>query len=194
MSRSRLTPLDASFLEVESPTAHMHVGWAAAFAHPRDRRRPCFTELRDHVGGRLGRAPRYRQKLAQVPLGVSDPVWVDDSDFDIAHHVHRARSGDLREVVDAVMSTPLDRSRPLWELWIADRLDDGRVGVVGKAHHCMVDGIAAVELATLLLDPSAEPPAPKPDGWRPAGAPSGLRLLARGALDRGRRSASLKPI
>jgi hypothetical protein len=107
----------------------MHVGWAAAFAPPRDRRPPCFTELRDHVEGRLCRAPRYRQKLAEVPLAVSDPVWVDDPNFDIAHHVHRARSDDLGEVADAVMSTPLDRSRPLWELWIADRLADGRVGV-----------------------------------------------------------------
>jgi WS/DGAT/MGAT family acyltransferase len=89
------------------------------------------------------------------------------------------------------MSVPLDRNRPLWELWIADRLDDGRVGVVGKAHHCMVDGIAAVELATLLLDPSPEPPPPEPEEWHPAGAPSGLRLFAEGTLDRVRRSASL---
>jgi len=188
MSSTRLTPLDASFLEVESPTAHMHVGWAAAFDPPPDRRSPCFTELRDHIDGRMCRAPRYRQKLAEVPLGFSEPVWVDDLDFDIARHVHRARSGNLREITDAAMSTPLRRDRPLWEIWIADRLDDGRTGVVGKAHHCMVDGIAAVELASLLLDPSPEPPQPEPDGWQASGPPSGRRLLAEGAFDRVRRS------
>ena len=191
MSSTRLTPLDASFLEVESSTAHMHVGWASAFAPPADRRRPSFTELRDHVEGRLGRTPRYRQKLAEIPLGMSDPVWVDDDGFDISRHVRRARCSNLHELADTVMSAQLDRSRPLWELWIADRLDDGRVGVVGKAHHCMVDGIAAVELATLLLDPSPEPPPPEPDGWHPAGAPRGWRLFAEGTLDRMRRSASL---
>ena len=191
MSSSRLTPLDASFLEVESSTAHMHVGWAAAFAPPRDRRPPCFTEVRDHIDRRMCRAPRYRQKLAEVPLGVNDPVWIDDPDFDIARHVHRARSGNLGEVADSVMSAQLDRDRPLWEIWIADRLDDGRVGVVGKAHHAMVDGIAAVELATLLFDPSPEPSPPEPDRWRPSGAPSDLRLLVDGAFDRLRRSAHL---
>src|SRR5437868_12870001 len=128
MPDTRLTPLDASFLEVESSTAHMHVGWAATFAAPREGRKPRFDELRDHVGGRLGRAPRYRQRLAQVPLGVSEPVWIDDEDFDIERHVRRARSSDFHEVVDEVMSRPLDRDRPLWELWIADRLADGRIG------------------------------------------------------------------
>src|SRR5438270_130739 len=191
MSSSRLTPLDASFLEVESSTAHMHVGWAGAFAPPRDGRPPCFTEVRDHIDRRMCRAPRYRQKLAKVPLGVNDPVWIDDPDFDIARHVHRARSGNLGEVADSVMSAQLDRDRPLWEIWIADRLDDGRVGVVGKAHHAMVDGIAAVELATLLFDPSPEPSPPEPDRWRPSGAPSDLRLLVDGAFDRLRRSAHL---
>src|SRR4051812_26887411 len=176
MSSTRLTSLDASFLEVESPTAHMHVGWAAIFAPPEDRRRPAFTELRDHVEKRLGRAPRYRQKLLGVPLGVSEPVWVDDPDFDGVRHIRRADSGDFRSIADSVLSQPLDHGRPLWELWIADRLDDGRIGVVGKVHHCMVDGIAAVELATLMLDPTPEAPAAELDEWRPDGAPTGLRL------------------
>ncbi|MFL5835654.1 MAG: wax ester/triacylglycerol synthase domain-containing protein, partial [Solirubrobacteraceae bacterium] len=83
----RLSPLDASFLAVESATAHMHVGWAATFAPPLDRRKPTFDELRDHVGRRLGRAPRYRQRLASVPLGVSEPAWIDDPDFDLDQHL-----------------------------------------------------------------------------------------------------------
>ncbi len=191
MSSTRLTSLDASFLEVESPTAHMHVGWAGVFAPPGDGRRPLFTELRDHVEARLGRAPRYRQKLAEVPLGVSEPVWVDDPDFDVMRHVRHAASPDFREVVDAVMSSPLDRDRPLWELWVADRLDDDRIGIVGKVHHCMVDGIAAVELATLMLDPTPQPQPQELDEWTPTTTPSPLRLLATGLLARAQEQARL---
>src|SRR5436305_9737529 len=191
MSSTRLTSLDASFLEVEPQTAHMHVGWAAIFAPPAGRARPSFTSLRDHVEDRLSRAPRYRQKLLGIPLGVSEPVWVDDSDFDVMQHVHRATSPDFHAVADMVLSQPLDHDRPLWELWIADRLGDGRIGVVGKVHHCMVDGIAAVELATLMLDPSPEPAATAVEEWRPAGTPTGLRLLAGGLLDRAREGARL---
>jgi diacylglycerol O-acyltransferase len=191
MPSTRLTSLDASFLEVESPTAHMHVGWAAIFAPPADRRRPAFTELRDHVEARLDRAPRYRQKLLGVPLGLSEPVWVDDPDFDVMQHVHRAPSSDFHAIADMVLSQPLDHDRPLWELWVADRLDDGRIGVVGKVHHCMVDGIAAVELATLMLDTTPEPAPMELEEWRPTPAPTGLRLLAGGLLDRVREAARL---
>src|SRR4051794_27651742 len=181
MSSTRLTSLDASFLEVESSTAHMHVGWAALFSPPQGRKRPGFIDLRDHVESRLGRAPRYRQRLMNTPFGVSEPVWVDDPDFDVMQHVHRARSADFHEVADMVMSAPLDPQRPLWELWIADDLDDGRIGVVGKAHHCMVDGLAAVELATLLLDPTPDPePATELEEWSPEQPPAGLGLLASG--------------
>jgi diacylglycerol O-acyltransferase len=191
MSSTRLTSLDASFLEVETPSAHMHVGWAAIFAPPEGRRRPPFTTLRDHVEERLGRAPRYRQKLLGVPLGVSEPVWVDDPDFDVMQHVHRATSSDFHEIADMVLSQPLDHDRPLWELWIADRLADGRIGVVGKVHHCMVDGIAAVELATLMLDATPEPAADTVEEWRPAGTPAGWRLLAEGLIDRLREGGRL---
>jgi len=185
MSESRLSTLDASFLEVESASAHMHVGWAALFAPPRGRPRPTFERLRDHVAGRMSRAPRYRQKLAHVPLGVNHPVWVDDEDFDIERHVRRTRSTDLAEATDEVMSAQLDRDHPLWELWIADRLPDGQIGTIGKAHHAMVDGLAAVELATLLLDPTPEPAPPERDGWRPRPRPGAVSLLVEGVIDRG---------
>src|SRR5207245_9149170 len=136
-------------------------------APPLGRGAPSFEELREHIGARLGRTPRYRQKLAEVPLGVNDPVWVDDDTFDLDHHVLHTPSPRFAEVVDMVMSTQLDRDRPLWEVWIADRLPDGRIGIVGKAHHCMVDGIAAVELATLLLDPTPTAPREAGDRWQP---------------------------
>src|SRR5215204_1629526 len=144
MAADRLTALDASFLDVETSSAHMHVGWAARFAPPPGGRGPSFEQLRDHIARRLWRAPRYRQRLADIPLDLNRPVWVDDDAFEIEHHVRRAPNADLTELTDTVMSTPLARGRPMWELWIADRLHDGGLAVVGKAHHCMVDGIAAV--------------------------------------------------
>jgi diacylglycerol O-acyltransferase / wax synthase len=191
MSESRLTTLDASFLEVESESAHMHVGWAARFRTSREGSAPTFAQLRDHVAGHLGRAPRYRQKLAGVPLDLNDPVWVDDEAFDIDRHVRHSRSRSLDALTDEVLSRQLARDRPLWELWIADNLPDGSIGVVGKAHHAMADGIAAVELATLLLDPTPEPPPPMDDDWRPAPRPGGAELLADGILDRARTTLGL---
>jgi diacylglycerol O-acyltransferase / wax synthase len=191
MAPQRLSALDASFLDVETASAHMHVGWAAAFDPPEDGPAPSFEQLRDHISRRLHRAPRYRQRLAEVPFGLSRPVWVDDEAFELCHHVRRAPTGDLRELAGTVLSTPLARDRPLWEMWIADELDDGRIGVVGKAHHCMVDGIAAVELAALLLDPEPEPPPDQPDGWTPRPAPGAATRLMDGVVDRAAAQLSL---
>ena len=191
MSASRLSPLDASFLTAETPTAHMHVGWVAVFDPPESGPRPSFADLRDHIAGRLGRAPRYRQRLEAVPFGLHDPVWVDDEEFDVSRHVLEAHGGDLDEISAVAMSAPLERSRPLWECWVAPRLDDGRIGVVGKAHHAMVDGLAAVELAALLLDPTSETPAPDGDGWRPDPSPGRVELLAQGLIDRAREELGL---
>ncbi|MGH2799821.1 MAG: wax ester/triacylglycerol synthase domain-containing protein, partial [Thermoleophilaceae bacterium] len=183
MSATRLSALDASFLEVESPNAHMHVGWAAVLDPPESTPAPSFEELRDHIASRLPRAPRYRQLLRRVPLDLNAPVWVDDADFDLSRHVSPAQSDVLGEVVDASMSEPLARDRPLWQMSIAPRLEDGRLALVGKAHHCMVDGIAAVQLGSLLLDPTPDPSHEAEDRWRPAPAPSRFELLARGAAD-----------
>lgn len=184
MPPDRLSALDASFLAAETEAAHMHVGWRALFEPPAAGSPPSFEELRDHVATRLGRAQRYRQRLAPVPFGVHDPVWVDDERFDIDHHVLRGDARNLDDLADVALSSPLERSRPLWELWIAERLADGRIGVVGKAHHCLVDGLAAVELAALMLDPTPQPQPPEDDGWQPAPAPSAAALLARGLVDR----------
>jgi diacylglycerol O-acyltransferase len=126
-----------------------------------------------------------------VPLGINAPVWVDDEDFDIGRHVVRARSVRLAEAVDECMSVPLPRDRPLWQLCIVPRLADGRLAVVGKAHHCMVDGIAAVELASLLLDPMPDPDEPEAEEWSPAPGASPARLIAEGAVDMMRRPLRL---
>jgi len=182
MTADRLSALDDSFLSVETPTAHMHVGWASVFEPP-EQGAPSFTDLRDHIESRLARAPRYRQMIRPVPFGVNSPVWVDDERFDVARHVMPAASERLDEIIAAFMSAPLPHDRPLWQLCIAERLDDGRIAVVGKAHHCMVDGIAAVELASLLLDAEPETPSPEPDRWRPRAAPGGAGLVLAGLRD-----------
>jgi diacylglycerol O-acyltransferase / wax synthase len=191
MPARRLSSLDAAFLNVETPSAHMHVGFAAAF-DPRDGGRPPgFPRLLEHIRRRLCRAPRYRQMLAPVPLGVHHPVWVDDPDFDVARHVVRSRVGRLRDAVEEAMSEPLPRDRPLWKIYVADRLEDGSLGVVGKAHHCMVDGIATVELASLLLDADPDAPDPPEDRWRPRQPPGGGELLSQAVVDRVRESLEL---
>ena len=183
----RLSPLDAAFLEVESPTAHMHVGWVALFRPPAGTRPPNFAELRKSIAARVPFSQRYRQKLAWVPFGLHDPEWIDDPAFDIRHHVRHSSAREIGRLVEHVYSTPLERDRPLWEVWITDRLADGRIGVVGKAHHCMVDGIAAVELASLFCDGTPEPPRIEPaPPWKPADEPSRTQLLTRGVRDRAR--------
>ena len=160
----------------------MHIGWAATLSAPADGQLPHFSQLREHIARRLGRAPRYRQKLAPVPLGVQAPEWVDDSAFSVGRHVYRA-PGPLDELVDEVMSMPLRRERPLWEIWICEDTEQQQIGLVGKVHHCMVDGIAAVELASLLLDSTPEPPACAPEEWHASPEPGAERLLARGVVD-----------
>ncbi len=187
----RLSALDDSFLAVESDSAHMHVGWASVFRPPEDGRAPSFGELRDHIASRLARAPRYRQRIARVPLGLNAPIWVDDELFDVNRHVVASSANTLAELVDSCMSKQLRRDRPLWQICVSDRLDDGRIGVVGKVHHCMVDGIAAVELGSLLLDPTPITPSEKSDGWRPRRTPGPTRRLLDGIVDRILEGASL---
>ena len=183
MSSVRMSGLDASFLAVETPSAHMHVGWVAEFSAQEDSRLPSFAQLRRHIERRVTRAPRYRQKLAPVPLGVHTPEWIDDQAFSIDRHVYWA-PGPLHDLVDQVMSLPLRRDRPLWEMWVCQNPQAQTFAVVGKAHHCMVDGIAAVELGSMLLDPTREPGECEADDWQPAAPPSAERLLARGVRDR----------
>lgn len=181
VSPAPLSALDAAFLALETERAPMHVGWAALFDPPQDGAPPRFEDVIAHIDGRLGRAPRYRQKLATIPLGLGDPVWVDDPGFHIADHVLRAPRADFGRIVDEVLSTPLQHDRPLWELWIADDLPGGQIGVVGKAHHCLVDGLAAVELMALLLDLTPLADAGESDGWVPRALPSAM-ALARDAV------------
>jgi diacylglycerol O-acyltransferase len=190
MPSGRLTALDASFLKLETASAHMHVAWRGRFEP--GLRRPAITlaRVRAQVASRLDAAPRFRQRLAFPPGGFANPVWVDDRDFDLARHV-TALSGDDEPISrarfdargDHALSQPLDRSRPLWALHLAPRLEDGSVGVLMKIHHAMVDGLSALALALLLLDldPDAPEPAALPETWS-GEAPPGSARLAMDAL------------
>jgi WS/DGAT/MGAT family acyltransferase len=173
----------------------MHVGWVAVFDPPENGSRPAFPELFEHIAGRLRWAPRYRQRLAGVPLGLHDPIWVDDAGFDAAAHLRRADGEDLTVLVDTILSSPLARDRPLWEIWIADALPEGGLALVGKMHHCMVDGMAVAELGELLFDSGADASggaSPDEDaGWSPAPVPSRGERLARGLVDRAADGAAL---
>lgn len=180
----RLSALDDSFLAVENASAHMHVGWAATFKRPEKDSAPRFEELRDHIASRLCRAPRYRQRIAETPFGLNTPIWIDDQRFDVDRHVLPSAATKFDDLVDSCMSTQLRRDRPLWQICVATDLEDDRIGVAGKAHHCMVDGIAAVELASLLLDPTPEPPPAEPDGWTPSEPPGMAWRLLGGIRDR----------
>src|SRR4051794_41911196 len=119
MPVTRLSPLDASFLAVETPSAHMHVGWAAIFEPPEVGHRPSFEELREHIARRLPRAPRYRQRLRSIPFGINAPVWVDDADFEGSRDVVRREADRVTQAVEASMAEPLPRHRPLWQGGVA---------------------------------------------------------------------------
>jgi diacylglycerol O-acyltransferase / wax synthase len=172
----RLTTLDAEFLHLEDDIAHMHIAGACVFSGAP----PAFDDLRELVASKLHLIPRYRQRVRQVPFELGRPVWADDPHFDLGYHLrHTAlpRPGDdatFCRLMGRLMSQPLDRDRPLWETWLVEGLEGGHWALVFKIHHCMVDGIAGVELLAVLLDAEAETPLPRPEPWEPRPEPSGV--------------------
>jgi diacylglycerol O-acyltransferase len=182
----RLTAIDASFLHQEGPASHMHVGALALFEGPP----PPFTEVLDALRGRLHLVPRYRQKLSVPPAGTGRPLWVDDPSFDIEYHVrHTAlpRPGSEEQLLllaGRIFSQQLDRSKPLWEMWMVEGLHDGRFALITKTHHALIDGIAGVDIAQVIFDLGPVPTeVPHPDeAWQPQPEPSPSEVLAAGAL------------
>jgi diacylglycerol O-acyltransferase / wax synthase len=185
-----MSPQDAMFVHVENDVTPMHIGGVSIFEGPP----PAFEELLGWVEGKLPRVPRYRQKVRFVPFGVSEPVWVDDPYFDLAYHLRHTAvpspgsETQLRTMAARVFSQHLDRARPLWEIWMVEGLDEGRWALLSKVHHCMVDGVAATDLMSVMFSENdtadADPPA-----WEPQPEPSGLELLLRGSSHRVLRSA-----
>ena len=193
----RLSPLDASFLYVEEPTTPMHVGSVAVFEEPKDGFD--HDRLVDLISERIAFVPRYRQRVRDVPGHLANPVWVDDENFDLGYHVRRSalpRPGNdeqLFELVARVQGRPLDRSRPLWEMYLVEGLSDRRFAVITKTHQAMVDGIGAVDIGQVILDTSPTPERPKSrkravlDAWQPEQEPSWAELIAGAVSDTVRR-------
>jgi len=167
----------------------MHIGGVLIFEGPP----PAFDDYLNHVRGRLHLVPRYRQKLATPPLETGRPLWVDDPSFNLEYHVRHAAlpspgtEEQLFLLVSRISSQQLDRSKPLWESWLVEGLEDDRFALIFKTHHSLVDGVSGVDLATVLFD--LEPnPAPPPAGlepWRPTSEPTPAELVlagVRGAL------------
>ncbi len=175
-----MSPMDASFLHIEDGVTHMHIGSVGIFEGPV----PAQAAVRSAIAGQLPMVPRYRQKVRFVPLTLGRPVWIDDPHFNLDFHVRRtalpAPGGDqeLRTLVGRVMSQQLDRNRPLWELWIAEGLDQGRWALISKSHHCMVDGVAATDLLSVLLDSEPDVTPPPADAWKPEPEPNPAELVA----------------
>ncbi|HVO27889.1 MAG TPA: wax ester/triacylglycerol synthase family O-acyltransferase [Candidatus Margulisiibacteriota bacterium] len=187
----RLSAQDSTFLVFENERAHMHVGGTALLEAGPLRRHHGGVDIeriRTYIGSRLHWIPRYRQRLAFVPIE-NHPVWVDDQHFNLNYHVRHAclpPPGDdeqLKQLIGRIMSQQLDRGKPLWEAWIVEGLSDDRVALVTKAHHCMVDGIASVDLLSVLLSPTPEATIETAPRWKPRPLPSQLDLL-RDALTR----------
>jgi diacylglycerol O-acyltransferase / wax synthase len=182
----RLTAIDASFLSNESSSSHMHIGAILIFEGPP----PRYTDLVEHVRARLHMVPRFRQKIVVPPLEAGRPLWADDVNFNLTYHIRHTAlpepggEDQLRRLAGRVFSQQLDRSKPLWELWLAQGLERDRFAILTKTHHAMVDGVSGVDIGTVLfeLEPDVEPAAVS-DDWVPQPEPGTTELVARGISD-----------
>jgi diacylglycerol O-acyltransferase len=188
MGEDRLSGLDTSFLHLERDGAHMHVASTTIFEGPA----PSHDEFRDHIASRLHLVPRFRQKLRFVPFAQGRPVWVDDPHLNLEYHVRRTAlpppgsEEQLRNLASRIFSQQLDRSKPLWELWLAEALEGDRFAIIGKTHHALVDGVSGVDITNVLFDAAREPTGSSPAGpeWLPSPEPNGAKLLAEALLER----------
>ena len=185
VSNDRLSPLDASFLHLEDDVSHMHIASVAIFEGPP----PLFTDVLAMVDAKLALVPRYRQVVRTVPFDLGRPVWADDPHFNIEYHLRHtalpAPGSDeqLRNLVGRVMSQQLDRSKPLWEIWMVEGLEDGRWAMLSKTHHAMVDGVAGTDLLAVIMDISPDAERPEPVAWEPQPTPDGRRLATDAMVD-----------
>ena len=182
--KDRLSSVDTSFLAQEHESSHMHVGAVILFEGPP----PSYEDVVEHVNSRMHLVPRYRQKLCTPRFEMGRPLWIDDPSFNIEYHVrHSALPApgslqQLRQLAGRVHSQRLDRSKPLWEMWLVQGLEDNRFAIISKTHHALVDGVAGVDIATVLFDLSPVPPAADSpaETWSPSPEPSDAEIVAEG--------------
>jgi diacylglycerol O-acyltransferase len=184
----RLTALDSTFLHLEDhSSAHMHVASVMVF----EGTAPTLQELVDHVLGRLHLVPRYRQRLAYVPFDQGRPVWADDPHFNPYYHIrhtalpHPADDAALKRLAGRLFSQRLDRSKPLWEIWLVQSMSGGRFALIAKTHHALVDGISGVDITTVLFDTAREPAPTAPAApWSAKPLPGPAKLLGEALIER----------
>jgi WS/DGAT/MGAT family acyltransferase len=192
----RLTALDSSFLHLEDAASHMHVASVTIFEGPP----PTYRDLVEHIEGRLSLVPRFRQKLRFVPLNQGRPVWVDDPHFNLEYHVRATAlpppgsEDQLKNLASRVFAQQLDRSKPLWEIWLVQGLARGesspsdapRFALLSKTHHALVDGVAGVDITAVLFDTAPEPTTPPgTDGhWHPRPEPTSTQLFGEALIER----------
>ena len=184
----RLTALDSTFLHLEDhSTAHMHVASVMVF----EGSAPTLQELVEHIDGRLHLVPRYRQRLAHVPLGQGRPVWADDPHFNPYYHIRHtalpkpADDAALKRLAGRLFSQRLDRSKPLWEIWLVQSMSRGRFALIAKTHHALVDGISGVDITTVLFDTAREPvPSSSQAPWSAKPLPGPAKLLGEALIER----------
>src|SRR5690349_18585318 len=182
----RLTGLDASFLYMETPSSHMHVASTAVFDPSDVPEGYSFEKVKAMVANRLPLLPPFRRRLVFIPFQLHHPLWIEDPDFDIDYHVRRAAlpapggEKELAEFAADVMSRPLHRSRPLWEMYVVEGLEGGYIATVTKTHHAAIDGVSGAELTANLLDLTPETAwlDPAEDTWKPDRIPSDAELIA----------------
>ena len=193
----RLNDQDAQILTLESGNVRGHTCKLVILEPRGSGPAPSVEELREHIATRLDRAPRFRRRLVPTPLGIANPVWIDDAAFDIANHVRPVPSGrsvdrrGLGEIVAGLMSVRLDRGRPLWALDVVEQLEDGSSALIWRIHHCMADGVGAVKLGSALLwDQEPQARALEPSPWQPERGAGWPKLLALGLGHRARRAGT----
>lgn len=173
-----MSPMDASFLHIEGPMNPMHIGGVSIFEGPA----PPFERLEEMVEGKLGLVPRYRQKVRFIPLGLGRPVWVDDPHFNLSYHLRHSalpppgNDEQLRRTAARIFAQRLDRGKPLWEIWMLEGLAENRWALLSKVHHCMVDGVSATDLMSIMFGGDA---AATGGAWEPEPEPSGGELVVR---------------
>jgi WS/DGAT/MGAT family acyltransferase len=186
--------MDSSFLHLENDVTPMHIGGVSLFEGPP----PAFADLKKMVAGKMDLVPRYRQKVRFVPLGAGSPVWIDDPHFRLDYHVrHTAipKPGgevELRQMASRIFSQHLDRNKPLWELWLVEGLNDGRWALLSKVHHCMVDGVAATDLMSVMFSDTTGGGANRQ--WSAPPEPSDIEVLARTIVQRASPAGQLQSL
>ncbi len=184
----RLSSFDANFLYLETPTAHMHVGSLAIFDPSTAPGTWDAARVRQVYADRIHLVPQFRRRIVEVPLQLDHPRWIDDPEFDLGWHIRHiavpAPGGpaELSALAGELMATPIDRSRPLWEVWVIDGVVGGRFALLSKAHHAAMDGVAGIQMVSAMFDLTPEvEPVPDAAAYEPEAVPGDLEMMARAA-------------